>query len=109
MPDIAWFTRAAKTPDWGRLDKFLAFYINGNKTEILSERDDPDFYVICNADDKDTTATLPSLSGRHWCRCVDTSVASPDDFLEPGNEEVLETQKVYVLPARSMAVLIAKK
>ncbi|MDR3284688.1 MAG: glycogen debranching protein GlgX [Treponema sp.] len=109
VPDIAWYNRSAKPPDWQRLDKFLAFYINGDKTEMLSEQNDPDFYIMCNADTKDTSAVLPPLaSGKRWARCVDTSIPSPDDFLESGNEEALGTPRVYVLPARSMAVLMAK-
>jgi glycogen operon protein len=108
LPDITWCDRSAKTPDWQRLDRFLAFYINGDKTEILAGHDDPDFYVICNADGKDTTAFLPPTFGKAWYRCADTSIPSPDDFLEPGQEELLGNPKVYVLPARSMVILMAK-
>jgi glycogen operon protein len=110
LPDIAWYNRSGKSPpDWQRLDKFLAFYINGDKTETLARKNAPDFYILCNTDVKDISAALPPLAaGKSWYRCVDTSIPSPEDFLEPGSEESLGLPKVYVLPARSMAVLMAK-
>ncbi|WP_306698360.1 glycogen debranching protein GlgX [Treponema endosymbiont of Eucomonympha sp.] len=107
IPDILWFARTGKLPDWCTLNKFLAFYIKGNRLEISAEQDDSNFYIMCNADNKDITVTLPPAE-KSWYRCIDTSVAVPLDFLDAGDEELLASQKIYVLPASSTAILIEK-
>jgi glycogen operon protein len=108
VPDILWLDQSGKPIDWKRGSNFLAFYIDGQRSELFSDHDDTDFFIICNADYKDVTITIPAPStpDKIWCRCADTSIPSPDDFLEPGHEEALDSL-VYVLPARSMVVLIA--
>jgi glycogen operon protein len=109
LPDIAWVDRTGKTPDWRSLNKFLAFYLDGDHIEIQSDRDDDDFLVLCNPDSKDISAALSvPPNGKSWYRRIDTSIQSPDDFLNEGSEEYLRQQKLYVLPARSMSVLVAK-
>ena len=40
-----------------------------------------------------------------WKRLIDTSRPSPEDIVEPGNEEVLDSLN-YQLAPRSIAVLV---
>ncbi len=109
MEDISWFDEDAQTPDWSKLDHFVAFRMDGSREEILAERDDNDFYIMFNSSTRDKTVRLPvPPEGKQWYRCIDTSVAAPDDFLDDGNEELLPVQTRYVLPARSCAVLLSK-
>jgi glycogen operon protein len=48
--------------------------------------------------------TIQESAAGEWMRVVDTSLESPDDFLEPGNEVRL-TSEDYVVRARSIVVL----
>lgn len=109
LPDITWFGLDGKTPDWKTAEHFLAFRLCGAKTETRADTDDHDFFVMCNAGTTDVTVRLPvPAKNKKWYRQVDTSVAAPGDFLEEQQEELLEMQKTYVLPARSMAILTGK-
>ncbi|GMO52057.1 MAG: glycogen debranching protein GlgX [Treponemataceae bacterium] len=109
IPDITWVDRAGKTPDWKTLNKYLAFFLAGNHMDIQNDTDDDDFFIMCNSDSKDIGAALPAPpAGKKWFRLIDTSVPAPEDFLDEGYEETLPQQRLYVLPARSMAVLVAR-
>ena len=64
---------------------------------------------MMNTSDKDATVKLPvPRPGAQWYRCIDTSIASPGDVLDSGSEELLPVQQTYVLPAKTMAVLMGK-
>ena len=109
LPDITWFASDGKTPDWSQLNHFLAFRLDGSKAEIFADRDDNDFFIMCNTGATDMTVKTPSLNkGKKWYRFIDTSVPAPNDFTDHGSEELLEEQKTYILPARTMAVLLGK-
>lgn len=87
----------------------MAYRLSGNRTETQEVSDDWDFFVMCNASIKDISVVLPSPNkGKKWYRYVDTSVAAPGDFLPENGLESLPNQRVYVLPARSTAILAGK-
>lgn len=68
------------------------------------------FHYIINAYWKPLTFRLPSpkkLPGGAWGRWIDTSRPSPEDIV-PWDEMPTITDRNYHLPARSVAVLIAK-
>jgi hypothetical protein len=50
---------------------------------------------------------LPQIPGRAWYRSVDTSLESPDDVAEQG-EEIRINGGTYVVNGRSVVVLISK-
>jgi len=50
---------------------------------------------------------LPAITGRDWFRAVDSALAHPNDFSDPGTE-VSISGSVYVAGARSVVVLISK-
>lgn len=107
-PEIDWFNSEGKTPDWGKLKRFLAFRLMGGVNSESSVRDN-DFYIAANMDMYDLTITVPSCSkGKKWYMVVDTSISGSDSVKEPGNEELLTEQQRYVLPSDSFIVLIAK-
>jgi len=109
IPDISWFASDGKTPEWNYANHFLAYRLGGNKSETKAQHDDNDFFIMCNSGTTDITVKIP-VSGKNkkWHRLIDTSVSSPNDFLEDGNEEQLEVQKTYILPARTMCILVSK-
>ena len=108
VPEIAWYDINAKNPDWSKQKRFLAFKLNGSSA-CSPEVQENDFYIATNTDIYDLTITLPALSdGRQWHLVADTSLSSPEDIAEPGNEELLREQRRYVLLSGATVVLIGK-
>jgi len=102
VPEISWYDMNARNPDWEKMNRFLAFKLNGLDA-------DNDFYVATNMDIYDLTITLPALpAGKKWYRVVDTCLESPEDILETGREESLEGQKRYVLVSGCSVILMSK-
>lgn len=110
LKDISWYNQLGEAPDWEKLNHFLAFRLDGSRAETLADKDDNDFFIMMNASTKDTSVTLPHPRfGKFWYRCVDTSMQAGDDFRDAGKEECVENQAVYVLPARSFAILLSRE
>ena len=108
VPEIAWYDINAKNPDWSKQKRFLAFKLNGSSA-CSPDAQENDFYIATNTDIYDLTITLPALSdGRQWHLVADTSLSSPEDIAEPGNEELLREQRRYVLLSGATVVLIGK-
>jgi glycogen operon protein len=62
-----------------------------------------------NSSTHDITVTIPpSVGNKKWYRVIDTSMEEPFDFLSNGEEEVLQNQNRYILPARSSVVLLSR-
>ena len=102
IPEISWYDINAKVPDWAKMNRFLAFKLDGLEV-------DNDFYVATNLDQYDLTITLPTLPGnKKWYRVADTAFESPDDILEKGNEELLREQRRYVLISGATVILMSK-
>jgi glycogen operon protein len=109
IPDITWFDHAGNPPDWSKINQFIAYRLDGDKSDILADRDENCFFIMFNSARTDITVKLcPSPRGRKWHRVIDTSYDSPHDFLPPGKEEVLDNQGTYILQSRSSAVLVSR-
>jgi isoamylase len=76
----------------------LAFFLSG-----ASEKD-TDIYVMINAYWEDLAFAIQEGEARQWRRVIDTSLESPADFCEPG-EEIRLTSADYIVGARSVVVL----
>ena len=108
LPDILWYGEDGKVADWSKINHFIAFRLDGRHAETFADVDDNDFYIMLNSSCQDKTVKIPAaIGGKKWYRVVDTSLPSPEDFLPAGEEEMLN-RSVYILPARSMAVLLSK-
>ena len=79
----------------------LAFFLSG-----ASQQDD-DLYVMINAYWEDLSFTIQKGAAHDWRRVIDTGLPSPDDFREPGQEQVLQSLRCRV-KARSIVVLQRK-
>ena len=102
IPEISWYDVTAKVPDWAKMNRFLAFKLDGLEV-------DNDFYIATNLDQYDLTLTLPALSGnKKWYRVADTSFESPEDILDKGKEELLTEQRRYVLISGASIILMSK-
>jgi isoamylase len=101
---IAWHGVELGKPDWSWESRSLAMHLHGREGE---EADD--MYFIANAHWEEHTFELPHLSGRRWCRFVDTMQTPPYDIAELGAEETLVEQRRYPVGPRSVVVLVSRR
>ncbi len=107
-PDIVWYNADGQNPDWAKLKQFIACKFSGDVPASENGKKDNDFYLAINMGHLDCVALLPPLPpDRSWRLAADTSVASPDDIFEAGNEEILPSQKRYIVPAESIVLLLS--
>jgi glycogen operon protein len=108
-PDIGWHGVNPRQPDWGPESRSLAFMIAGNMSADFGPECDF-IYAAFNMWHEPLDFGLPKLPvGMHWRRVIDTGKESPDDFLEPGAETLLEDQSSVTLMDRSVVVLIGNR
>lgn len=109
--DIQWYDADGQYPDWSKISSYISFRL------FTSREGDYDFFIAANADRKDALIVLPviddtmpdgSLDGRQWFRVADTSIEDDTALLRVEDAEPLISQDRYVLPAKSMLVLVAK-
>ncbi len=98
--DVGWYG-AAGQPDLSQDSRSLAFFLRGS-----SQRDN-DIYVMINAGWQSLTFYIKQGEPGEWCRVIDTSLSSPEDFCESGAEVSLHHAE-YVLSPRSIVVLTRK-
>ena len=109
IPDICWFTEKGEAPKWENLGPCLAMRIDGSRAEILADKDDNDFFIMFNSSMDAVHFSLAEAPAKSiWMRAVDTSFASPQDILPPGEEEPLDSLFGYAVMPRSMVILISK-
>ena len=108
-PDITWFDEEGLSPDWAKIDARIAARIDGSKADIMADRDDNDFYLIFNAKDESSVFKIgPAPLARRWYRVIDSSLPSPEDLLEPGEEAIIVPQDEYAVSPRSFVLLISR-
>jgi glycogen operon protein len=108
IPDISWFDPEGNKPDWDKTDMLLAFRLDGSKADILSDRDDNDFFIMFNSSAYNVSFKLQSPSDRKkWFRAIDTDLDSPNDIMPSGCEVLLDSQESYSVKSRSIVVLIS--
>jgi glycogen operon protein len=95
--DIRWYG-VSSMPDLSYFSHTLAFCLHG-----ASQHDD-DLYVMINAYWGDLNFMIQEGSAGEWLRVVDTSLPSPQDIAEMGDEVPVLDQS-YVVKARSVVVL----
>jgi isoamylase len=116
---ITWHGVKRGMPDWGYESRTLAMQLTQLHSRALAGQDRPqtgsvgidsreDLFFIANAHFEDLAFELPLIGEREWFRVVDTTLASPLDIADDGQEFPLLSQDNYRVPARSIAILIAK-
>ncbi len=88
-----------RDPDLGDNSRSLAFALHGGSQQ------NNDLYVMINAYWEELTFEIQEGAANAWRRVVDTSLDSPHDFIEPGNESPLQSMD-YRVPGRSVVVLV---
>ena len=98
--DVRWYG-VDRDVDLGADSHSLAFALHGGA------EGDVDIYVMINAWSQALSFQVQEQSARGWWRVIDTSLDSPFDILEPGNESLLRSIQVQV-PARTIVVLVSE-
>ena len=97
---IEWHGVTLHNPDWSEHSHCLAFTLHSLSGNFL-------FHVMLNAYWETLTFELPpGPPGSHqfWRRCIDTALASPDDF-RPWENAPFVKQATYVVQPRSLVGL----
>jgi glycogen operon protein len=107
--DVTWFNEFGEAVDWGRPEGILALRLDGSRAETGHSRDDNDFFIMGNATPFDQLFTIQPPAGKTaWYQVIDTALAAPADFCEPGREQVFDHRKKYLLQSRSTVLLLAR-
>jgi len=101
LADVAWHGCQLNSPGWNDPSSRIVAYTMGGFG------DDPDMHVMLNMDGGALPFELPIVPGRRWHRAVDTSMGTPDDIAEEG-QEVAISDATYIVSGHSVVVLIAK-
>ncbi len=105
--DIEWHSDKVGKPDWTEQSRILAFTIGGPlKKDGLRKAD---IYIAFNSDEKVVKFNLPRIQGRSWRKIVDTSLSSPEDFIDYKDEEPLPEQRHISLEPGSSMILVARR
>ena len=85
LPDLSWHGCQLNSPGWNDpISQTLAMTLGG------IEPAEPDFHVMMNMGGDDLSFDIPPLQGKVWKRKVDTSLMSPWDFTDDGQEPAIE-------------------
>ncbi|MGB7567972.1 MAG: glycogen debranching protein GlgX [Chitinivibrionales bacterium] len=100
QPSIEWHGVTQGRPDWKEDSHSIAF-------SLCSPEEDKRFFVALNAYREPLSFELPrpASGGKLWRRIVDTSLPSPDDFLDIQSATAIEDPN-YHLESRSAALLL---
>ncbi len=99
--DVHWYGATRYAPDMSWHSRSLAFSLDG------ASQDDAGLYVMINAWWEPLEFGIHRGVPDDWRRVVDTSLASPDDIVEPGQEVPLSS-RFYTVSPRSVVVLLGK-
>ncbi len=96
--DLDWHGTSLDCPDWGEHSHSLAFTMKSLRSRFL-------LHGMLNAYWEPLSFELPPISGDvRWRRCLDTSLASPDDVRRWEEAPMVESTR-YVVQPRSIALV----
>jgi isoamylase len=106
VPDIVWYGRDLRSPEWNDPElRTLCYQLDGG--EEPSDLGDYHLFMILNADYRLQPIQLPPLpAGKQWSRIIDTSLPPGEDFCQSGAEVPLSPADAYLANPRSTVVLI---
>jgi len=100
---IDWHGVQLHQPDWGQGSRCLAFTVRSVRGRFL-------LHAIFNAYWEPLEFELPPVPegpDRHWRRCIDTALDSPDDICEPAQSPEFQ-QPTYRAQPRSIVILLVR-
>jgi glycogen operon protein len=104
--DITWHGTRAWNPDWSENSRTLAYMLCGKHAQGVVK--DNYLYVAMNSFWEPLSFELPQPGGLKWHVAINTGAPSPQDAFEPGQEPALSDQRAFLLPPRSVIVLVGK-
>ena len=97
----------AVVPKWDDPEaRTLCYMLDG--AEARSTAGDYQLFLVLNSDYKAQSVKLPVLNGKKWFRVIDTSLQRNEDFLDVGEEVLIDPPGTYIANPRSTVVLISK-
>jgi len=103
--NVIWHGLKPEKPDWSYESRSLAFQVS----EMNNDGHQQDIYFIANAYWKPTRFMMPRLNrNRKWYRVIDTTLESPFDISDHGEEEAIERHLSYRVGPRSVVVLLGR-
>ena len=96
--DVIWYGDKGKEPDFSPAGQTVAYCLRGARLK------DDDIYVMVNGSTTDVRFRIQESKARDWWLVADTSLASPRDFVEPGERKRLRSSE-YLVGSRSVVVL----
>jgi isoamylase len=101
---VTWHGVKRMQPDWGYDSRSIAMQL----TQFNPDGSRQDVHLIANAHWEDHEFELPQIGEYEWFRLVDTSLPSPNDIAEDGQEFPLLSQESYTVKSRSVVVFVGK-
>jgi glycogen operon protein len=104
---ISWYGTNLNSPDWENPEaRTLCFLMQASEPGMEKY----DYFTIFNADYRSQEVKLPQFKdARKWQRIIDTSLKSPDDFVELTSGGVLvQPADSYLVNPRSVVLLVGR-
>jgi len=99
LADVTWHGTKLNSPDWGNSEaRVLGMTLAGFNGQ-------PDIHVMMNMYWEPLDFDLPEVAGRKWYRVADTSLAAPNDIVDPRGEAAV-SGSTYAVAGRSVVVLV---
>ena len=110
LPDVSYHGEMAWQVNMESYRRQLGVLYCGSYAQKADGSSDDNIYVIYNMHWEAHSFALPSAGeGFRWYVAIDTSVAGTDGYYKAGKEKRLADNSRYILEARTIVVLIAKK
>jgi glycogen operon protein len=99
LSDVTWHGVELNAPLWGDPNAQILAYTLG-----AAEESEEDLHIILDMSENAVEMPLPQLSDQTWYRAIDTAHASPEDIVEPWQQDQVRTPR-YTSAPRSVIVL----
>ncbi len=94
---VTWHGVKRMQPDWSYDSRSIAVQF----TQFEPDGSRQDVHLVANAHWEDREFELPQIGEYEWFRLIDTSLPSPNDIAEDGQEFPLLSQESYTAKSRS--------
>jgi isoamylase len=101
---ITWHGIKRMRPDWSEASRTVAMQL----TQLQENGQREDLHFIASAYWKELEFELPQIGEQEWFRLADTSLPSPQDIAEDGQEFPLLSQENYRVQPRSVVIFVGK-
>jgi glycogen operon protein len=109
VPDLTWYSPDLGTPRWQDADAHTVCMQLDASEDGSDDGGVQRLFFVFNGHYESQWVRLPQLpAGLAWHRAIDSSLASEEDFLDPGAELKIDPSDHYLVNPRSTVVLLAQ-